>query len=168
MYPFQEKPCERGGDGITILSSCNGLICASHAGYIFDVWNPCTGEYRVIRSPFEFENRCLGFVYDFKACDYMFVSIYCQPRTDVSQVEINTLGSDSWENYYSYNPYQISGVKHGVVLNGAVHWFAKFRTSKEWKPPQLLISMDMEEIPQPEYMDDFGYKFVERSPLLAL
>ncbi|XP_026458001.1 F-box/kelch-repeat protein At3g23880-like [Papaver somniferum] len=120
MYPFEGKPSHRGGDGITIVGSCNGLICASHARYIFYVWNPCTGEYKVIRSPFGFQNRSFGFGYDSQTCDYKFVSVYCHPDRDVSEVEIYSLGSDSWENYHLCNPYIISG-KHGVFLNGAVH-----------------------------------------------
>ncbi|XP_026444569.1 uncharacterized protein LOC113344898 [Papaver somniferum] len=93
--------------------------------------------------------RCFGFGYDSKTCDYKFVSVYCQPDVDgyedmdVSQVEIHTLGSDSWENYHSYNPYQINE-KRGVFLNGAIHWSANLRTSLEWQP-RLLISMDMED-----------------------
>ncbi|XP_026444571.1 F-box/kelch-repeat protein At3g06240-like [Papaver somniferum] len=121
MYPFKEKPAgDGGGDGIAIVGSCNGLICASHVGYIFYIWNPRTGEYKVIRSPFGFQDRSFGFGYDPKTRDYKFVSIYCHPDRDVSQVEMYTLGSDSWENYHSYNPYDISG-KHGVFLRGAVH-----------------------------------------------
>ncbi|XP_026415812.1 F-box/kelch-repeat protein At3g06240-like [Papaver somniferum] len=152
-YPFEEKP-RRGDDGIIIAGSCNGLICASHAGDIFYIWNPCTGENKVVRPPSGFQHRSFGFGYDSRTRDYKFVSVYCHPDRDVSQVEIYSLGSDTWENYRLYNPYIIS-VKHGVFLNGAVHWLANLRG--EWRALSV-IAMDMEdgefkEIPPPKHMD---------------
>lgn len=180
MYPFQ-NPC---GDGsIEIVGSCNGLICACHAGCVFYVWNPYTAEYKVIlsmESPLGFltkdSNRRMGygcsdtnigygFGYDSKSCSYKFVSIFSEPDTDLSEVQMYRLGSGLWKSFDSCIAYQFSREEPGVFLDGALHWLVSSHMGNDESQPRVLISMDMEdgvfkEIAQPEHMDDFDYTFV--------
>ncbi|XP_026390904.1 F-box protein At3g07870-like [Papaver somniferum] len=96
------------------------------------------------------------------------MSVCSKRNTEVSRVEIYTLGSDSWKTSMSCIPYKLSGEEPGVFVNGALHWLANTFTSNNNYKPRVIVSFDLEEeifkeIPLPEEvrMDDFDYRFVD-------
>ncbi|XP_026439722.1 F-box/kelch-repeat protein At3g06240-like [Papaver somniferum] len=136
----------------------------------FYVWNPFTGEYKVILRTRDdgCSRKCIivtGFGYDPRTCDYKFVRIFHRPDSDVSEVEMYNLGSDSWKAYNSCINYEFSRGETWVFLKGALHWLAYSHISNKYG--QLsLVSIDLEdgvfkEIPLPKHKDDFDYIFVD-------
>lgn len=156
--------------GTRILSTCNGLIFASTPiGYDIYIWNPVTKEYKILpytksimcRMRYVYEIGC-GFGYDCGIEDYKVVAIVHDKNSNYSDVEVYTLGLDTWRMSSSI-PYRLAkGGPAGVFFNGALNWLAQSCSGTKL---QVLLSFDMKdeifvEIHQPENLDKFNYKFV--------
>ncbi|XP_026416370.1 F-box protein CPR1-like [Papaver somniferum] len=66
-----------------------------------------------------------GFGYDYKTDDYKLVRLVIDWDLKCSDVDVNTLGSNTWKNTPSipYYPYY-QGIS-GVLFNGVLHWIAR-------------------------------------------
>ncbi|XP_026409925.1 F-box protein CPR1-like [Papaver somniferum] len=136
-YPFWDKNIKT----LVAVGSCNGLICLGISSgrkridekSCICVWNPLTGEYKIIEVPvndlsYSSESSyCVryGFGYDNNIDDYKLVRILD------NEFRIYNLGSKSWKTIQCTERYMFPGsnsrlnVKRrlsGVLHNGALHW----------------------------------------------
>ncbi|TXG71589.1 hypothetical protein EZV62_000168 [Acer yangbiense] len=108
---------------LTVIGSCNGLLCIRNSGDILCIWNPWTRRYKTVSSE---PNRVTilsrvtslsGFGYDHSTDDYIIVRF-----TNI--VEIYSRKTDSWFQMGRL-PQQIwhsSLKKIGFFVNGALYW----------------------------------------------
>ncbi|XP_026404913.1 F-box/kelch-repeat protein At3g23880-like [Papaver somniferum] len=137
-YPFINEPRIE----FQLLGSCDGLVSFGVSSGTLDVdqensiciWNPSIGEYKKISMPFsdfiggqEWDWKCnarYGIGYDCIVDDYKLVRIGDSENSGRFQVEVYTLGLDSWKTVeficYSFR----HGIRRfpGVLLNGTLHW----------------------------------------------
>ncbi|XP_026400331.1 F-box/kelch-repeat protein At3g06240-like [Papaver somniferum] len=105
-----------------------------------------------------------AFGYDPKINNYKVVRIVCPSNADtmVSEVEIYTLGSNSWRTIRD-TPYNILGRLPGVFMNGVIHWLSNPLPSRSnSKFSHVLLSFNMSEevfleIPYPVIFEKFEH-----------
>ncbi|XP_062009861.1 F-box/kelch-repeat protein At3g06240-like [Rosa rugosa] len=105
---------------IRILGSCNGLICVECQGVGIVVWNPCTGEYKVLPNP---PTDChpsdfYGFGYDSTTDDYKIIR--GRRSSEEALIHVFTLKTGSWRTTRDHDYAEFWG--KGCLFNGALHW----------------------------------------------
>lgn len=118
---------------LSLLSSCNGLICLHEFSYkkdVISVWNPILGDHLVLPQPKRksVATRIRGFGYNQSTNQYKVIQIlsYKDQATISSsklQVEVHTIGTNTWRSIGDL-PYVLNQPYYGVFLNGALHWYA--------------------------------------------
>ncbi|XP_026382703.1 F-box/kelch-repeat protein At3g06240-like [Papaver somniferum] len=137
---------------ITILGSCNGLICLQSDPELLFVWNPITNDYHKLpQAPNEpqgvvFPVKIFGFGYDCKTGDYKVVKIFMPGRVKLSKVwiYIYTLGTNSWRVLADV-PYVffLSGeLKNGTGLNGLLRWLVH-PLGRGNRPIRIVLCFDV-------------------------
>ncbi|KAK6918768.1 F-box associated domain, type 3 [Dillenia turbinata] len=141
--PFGDKMPE-----FDIIGSCNGLLCLHNSLFkdpIF-VYNPFT--QTCIELPksvqYSIQEVVFGFGYHPKACEYKIVKIAyyrTSPNGQLlirrSDVQVFTLGSDSWRSIGKM-PYILDGCRPSEALvNGRLHWVTGRRNSHQ------IVSFDL-------------------------
>ncbi|KAM5580274.1 F-box/kelch-repeat protein [Rosa sericea] len=118
---------------ILIVGSCNGLICLIldfhhfriEECFTFMLWNPCTGEYRVLPHPPVHSSRdCFfGFGYDSTTDDYKVI-LGNSYKSGYEYVVVFMLKRGSWRKLERLNRY--FGVRRvGCLVNETLHWVLK-------------------------------------------
>ncbi|KAH7544131.1 hypothetical protein JRO89_XS15G0113700 [Xanthoceras sorbifolium] len=134
-------------DRLSLLTSCNGLLCLHDLGYKKDeisVCNPFLREHMVlpqVRSK-RILRRIIGFGITQSTNQYKLIQILNSKNqaenSDKFQVEIFTLGTDMWRNN-GFLPYQLIQPSYGAFSHGALHWYAHSHDKKT-----LMCSFDLE------------------------
>ncbi|XP_026431745.1 F-box/kelch-repeat protein At3g06240-like [Papaver somniferum] len=143
-----------------VLGYCHGLVCVRVRMFMDQVflWNSCTREYkkltllRHIESSDDISYIKYGFGYDCKMEDYKVVSFVGYKKERGCEVQIYTLGSNSWRrmNHISYDlscnncvcEVVVNG-SHQLNFKGAIHWIANV-DSVGTHASKVVISFDFE------------------------
>ncbi|XP_062009182.1 F-box/kelch-repeat protein At3g06240-like [Rosa rugosa] len=134
-----------------LVGSYNGLICLSFYGDTADtfmLWNPCTGESKLLPKPTAFDTSYgvfYGFGYDSAADDCKIVRGNCRSRNgggigDGPQetiIEVFALKTGCWRTLETVDNVVLSD--QGCFVNGALHWF------NEQRFPVALMCFDLAE-----------------------
>ncbi|KAK1566774.1 hypothetical protein Q3G72_004082 [Acer saccharum] len=122
-------------DRLSLLTSCNGLLCLRDLGYKKDeisVCNPILKDYMILpqlRSK-RVHRKILGFGITQSTNQYKLIQILnCKDQAENSdnfQVQIFTLGTNMWRNI-GYLPYKLIQPSYGAFLHGVLHWSSNSR-----------------------------------------
>ncbi|KAG7583271.1 F-box-like domain superfamily [Arabidopsis suecica] len=119
-----------------IISHCDGLLlCDTYECGRLVVWNPCTGQTRLIQANIlVISNRyVLGYVNNKKSCNsykiLTFNSLQCLVDSSRAKFEIYEFNSDSWRILDDIHP-DCCPISKGVTLKGNAYWFASDNKSK--------------------------------------
>ncbi|KAK1577701.1 hypothetical protein Q3G72_024097 [Acer saccharum] len=117
-------------DRLSLLTSCNGLLCLRDLGYKKDKISVCNSILRdhmilpQLRSK-RVNRRILGFGITQSTNRYKLIQILNYKNqaenSDKFQVQIFTLGTDMWRNI-GYLPYELIQPNYGAFLHGELHW----------------------------------------------
>lgn len=118
---------------LSLLSSCNGLICLHEFSYkqdIISVCNPILGDHLVLPQlkRKNVATRIRGFGYNHCTNQYKVIQILSyKDQASISsskpQVEVHTIGTNTWRNIGDL-PYVLNQPYYGAFLNSALHWYA--------------------------------------------
>ncbi|XP_058208714.1 F-box protein At3g07870-like [Rhododendron vialii] len=135
---------------LRISGSCHGLVCLSvmPIASILIIWNPATRVFKDLPvSNVQRPNAgpikvVLGFGFDSGSKDYKVLRIvnYCYP---LNQVEIYSLGTDTWREIEANVRFIIFEASSRVFVRGRFHWTALgFR---ELNGRELIVTFDLGE-----------------------
>ncbi|KAK9160184.1 hypothetical protein Syun_006525 [Stephania yunnanensis] len=125
-------------DYYDVAGSCDGLILLIPYRGCFGIWNPSTGEFISIPSPYCSENYILtmpwhenmyGFGYGSNRSDYKIVSIFGTGNVKVFSTQS---GSRMWKTIEGSNIHVVFDDSlyiynsNGIFARGAVHWLMCF------------------------------------------
>ncbi|GLT56478.1 hypothetical protein SLA2020_295160 [Shorea laevis] len=139
-------------EGITLLGSCNGLICCLIRLNDFQnviIWNKSTGDIHVTRWPRygtrnkEEHSPCLmqhGFGYDSINDDYKVVGISCIH----AETKVYSLRNNTWKSTHKGLPFinaLTNNERKGLIVGGALHWMAGL----DWNTgnPNIVVAFDL-------------------------
>lgn len=118
---------------LSLLSSCNGLICLHEFSYkqdVISVWNPILGDHLVLPQlkRKNVATSIRGFGFSQSTNQYKVIQILSHKDQAVIssgelQVEVHTIGTNTWRNIGDL-PYVLDQPYYGAFLNGALHWYA--------------------------------------------
>ncbi|KAG4945978.1 hypothetical protein AAZX31_15G110000 [Glycine max] len=154
-------------NSITLLGSCNGLLCISNVADDIAFWNPSLRQHRILpylpvprrRHPDTtlFAARVCGFGFDHKTRDYKLVRISyfvdLHDRSFDSQVKLYTLRANAWKTLPSL-PYALCCARTmGVFVGNSLHWVVTRKLEPD--QPDLIIAFDLthdifRELPLPD------------------
>ncbi|XP_026377726.1 F-box/kelch-repeat protein At3g06240-like [Papaver somniferum] len=172
-----EFPIEYKEHFVQVLGSCNGLVCLGmqsidwHYKINVFIWNPLIRKYKEILTPFSFSSMRYGFGYDCINDTFKPVRIGENKETRGVEIQVYTLGSDSWDKTQPI-PYSFP-LDHrndsGLLFNGALHWFG-INTAKETSF-EVIISFNIStkrfiDVPLPEYTSRYRNRRQYRSVAL--
>ncbi|CAI0439783.1 unnamed protein product [Linum tenue] len=167
---FRSNPSPPAQIGvITLIGSCNGLVCFSNDADMAIITNPATQQTHVtpaIPNPLMdlvsiadcvYRYGC-GFVYDSVSDDYKVIKLH-----QMLMLGFDANGEDFHSELVIYGvrsnssvsvkfPYFLSAEKMGVFVAGAIHWVVHDDRDRG----DLVVGFDLglgecKEIPQPEY-----------------
>ncbi|KAK7303379.1 hypothetical protein RJT34_14283 [Clitoria ternatea] len=158
-------------NNISLLGSCNGLLCICNVADDIAFWNPSIRQHRILPylpSPRRahpettlFAARVYGFGFDPLAKDYKLVRISyfvdLHHRTFDSQVILFSLRANAWKTLPSM-PYALCCARTmGVFVSHALHWVVTRKLEPD--QPDLIISFDLRydvfrEVPLPDVGDE--------------
>lgn len=95
---------------VSVLCSCNGLLCLNIEENALCLWNPSTGEYRNILSPGKFPNASsvaiYGLGYDSSIDDYKLVrALFTRGVADEMEMSVLSLKTDDFWRLIGTYPY---------------------------------------------------------------
>ncbi|XP_027151926.1 F-box protein At3g07870-like [Coffea eugenioides] len=156
-----------------VVSSCNGLLCLSNSLFHDGpyVYNPFTGDYKVLPKSTEFQDQdvVLGFGFHPNTNEYRVIRIVyywnlyeLPPRMSRrfryrnfpgSEVQIFCQGSEKWRVIGDI-PYKLDQSSGGVFVNGKLHWVSLWGKN-HCRRDRILVSFDLSneifsEVPLPE------------------
>ncbi|CAK9162926.1 unnamed protein product [Ilex paraguariensis] len=123
--------------GISIVGSCNGLVCLCDNGHLFAVFNPATREFKAL--PIlpsasllpneEFDFKAAAFGYDPITKDYKVLqisSIFNRHRLDHYLFQIYTLSTNTWREIDAAMPAYFDEMYPliNTYRKGVHHWSA--------------------------------------------
>lgn len=112
------------------------------------VLNPSTTDFKEIRVPTKLTGKgkiklrsLFWFGYDYKIADYKLVRVVGLDSRGKEnfEVEVYTLGLDSWRKIDEHVSYKFEKHQPGVLVNGALHWFVVSNV----KRVKVLVSFDI-------------------------
>ncbi|XP_019192972.1 PREDICTED: F-box protein At3g07870-like isoform X2 [Ipomoea nil] len=156
----------------SVVGSCNGLLCLSDSllNQSLCVYNPFTGDYKVLPRFMEFEEQqvVIGFGFHPGIKDYKVIRIVQYTNTyhgqvtpspyrrrigfrryDRSDVQVFSLARNIWRSI-GKTPYQIAPKSSSVVFNGRWHCLSRLGRDR------LILSLDLadeqfREVQKPEF-----------------
>ncbi|XP_026433097.1 F-box/kelch-repeat protein At3g06240-like [Papaver somniferum] len=158
-YPFKARRW-----GMSVVGSCNGLLCVANLAQQICIWNPLTNMYKVVSSLSLDVLGChgnilgfkYGFCYDSHAEEYKVVRII-DLEYDFSVIEVYVEGSNTFEAYTRI-PFSFTfGDVFGVLVNGNLHWIGNHRSGSG----SLILAFRIRdesfaELPLPENVKDLS------------
>ncbi|XP_062014059.1 F-box/kelch-repeat protein At3g23880-like [Rosa rugosa] len=125
-------PFKQPDDVVRILSSCNGLVCASalyNKEYLnpsnLHIWNPSTGFFQKLPDSLNMQSLCyFGFGYLSATGDYKVIVKIELADLRKKEAEIFSWRANTWKTIQV--PYGLPFFGEGFLLNEALHWF-KFK-----------------------------------------
>nr|ABN09117.1 Cyclin-like F-box; Galactose oxidase, central [Medicago truncatula] len=136
-------------DNITLLGSCNGLLCISNGKIQCALWNPNIRKHWFIRylpisrcaeSETEKFLVCFyGLAFDPFADNYKLLrvncTVYLKDRTFNSQVRLFNLKTNSWKILPNM-PYAVLSTAHsgGVFVENSLHWAVTEKINDRFQP----------------------------------
>ncbi|KAI3457104.1 hypothetical protein Pfo_013767 [Paulownia fortunei] len=135
---------------LTIVGSCNGLLCLSddrvYYMHTIILWNPCIKKSVLLPKPNPIYNsygtfaQSLGFGFDPVANDYKVVRItYVDCVRGQAQVELYKLSTGVWQDMsYLGLDCVIYNKSRPAYVNGATHWVARYMDLYD-----LIVLFDM-------------------------
>ncbi|PIA50775.1 hypothetical protein AQUCO_01200194v1 [Aquilegia coerulea] len=121
-----------------VIGSCNGFIClADDSGRYRSIFicNPVIGDVFLVPDNVTFfgyaHGAYFGFGYDMKTNVYKVVKMRYITDEKYYQVEIHTLGTNTWRNIGKVK--EILGhlsTSSGVLVNGSLHWLGTLHDSE--------------------------------------
>ncbi|XP_031105904.1 F-box protein At3g07870-like isoform X2 [Ipomoea triloba] len=143
----------------SVVGSCNGLLCLSDSllNQSLCVYNPFTGDYKVLPRFMEFEEQqvVIGFGFHPVTKDYKVIRIVMYTNTyqgqvavspyqrriglrryDRSNVQVFSLASNLWRSI-GKTPYLIAPKSSSVVLNGRWHCLSRLGRDR------MILSFDL-------------------------
>ncbi|XP_061344338.1 F-box protein CPR1-like [Gastrolobium bilobum] len=162
-------------NSITLLGSCNGLLCICNVADDIAFWNPSLRKYRILpclpstrRSDADaslLAVRVYGFGHESFAGDYKLVRILFlydwHNRSFESQVKLYSLRTNSWKTLPSM-PYALCCARTmGVFVGNALHWVVTRKL--EPNQPDLIVAFDLRlevflVVPLPEIGDEGNFE----------
>ncbi|KAA8543883.1 hypothetical protein F0562_021940 [Nyssa sinensis] len=120
---------------LTLVNSCNGLLCLCHSAYHIIVFNPVTGEQMTLPKSTKVENikagtdSVFGFGFSSRTNQYKVVRVIYQnqnPRRGKSGLarsvaQVHTLGTRSWRTIQK-SPLLLCNASYTTFLNVVIHW----------------------------------------------
>lgn len=155
-------------DRMSIVGSCNGLICLHENKGDFFLWNPCTRDTLKLPGVTYFLSSPMfyGFGYDSTIEDYKVIvggTSSSESGLLTTTIALFTLKSGSWRTVQGLNYVKLNG--QGCLLNEALHW-----VEFEWRwegyfnvLSSRIISFDLagekfqEMVPLSSYLSDQKY-----------
>ncbi|KAG4387662.1 hypothetical protein AAZX31_09G010500 [Glycine max] len=153
---FLNHPLMCYSNNITLLGSCNGLLCISNVADDIAFWNPSLRQHRILPSlPLPrrrlhpdttlFAARVYGFGFDHTSPDYKLVRISyfvdLQDRSFDSQVKLYTLRANAWKTLPSM-PYALCCARTmGVFVGNSLHWVVTRKLEPD--QPDLIVAFDL-------------------------
>ncbi|KAL3535299.1 hypothetical protein ACH5RR_003760 [Cinchona calisaya] len=146
------KSCAENGLNLSVIGSINGLVCLNEFEHKHDViylWNPTIGESVTLQVP-EGERSypntvSYGFGLSNETRQYKIVRIFQELEKITrkklkSNCDVYTFGEEpgSWRRIGDA-PFLYSCNKHGVFINGNLHWLIH-----DQEGPQLISCFDLE------------------------
>jgi len=110
-----------------LIASCDGLLCFTINQRLAVLYNPCIRKIKKL--PFIDLPRVQGstlyaFGYDPFIDNYKVVAVFwygSYHRAYKTQVEVHTLGTDSWRRIKDF-PSNVRLDRHGIFVSGTVNW----------------------------------------------
>ncbi|XP_071700712.1 F-box/kelch-repeat protein At3g23880-like [Rutidosis leptorrhynchoides] len=158
-----DYPLKYRNNPVSIVGSCNGLLCILVDDETLFIWNPSTR--RSNRLPYcNFETGAgwymsYGFGYDTLTDDYKVVVMF-QFETGYTEVKIYSLRRGNWKTLSDFPQLNVFG-DDGKFLNGAIHWFVSRDLGPSYSWTIVSVGLGNEsygEVPQPVY--DEGDKYL--------
>ncbi|KAL5567454.1 hypothetical protein UlMin_024029 [Ulmus minor] len=105
------------------IGSCNGLVCFNHWDDCTALWNPVTGDKRLIPDPMldSHYNYHLSFGFDHINNDYKLVRITEDNYSFELRVEIFRLSTNSWREVKGISGYEISFSDTFEIVNEVLY-----------------------------------------------
>ncbi|XP_076891824.1 F-box/kelch-repeat protein At3g23880-like [Bidens hawaiensis] len=153
-YPFKHL-----SKLVSVVGSCNGLVCIAVYRSALFIWNPSTRKsHRLPPSDYEKHIGLFalhGFGYQQSTGDYKVVEIFPKLKSRETLVRIYSSKDGNWKEMGVY-PRVFSFFDFGKFSNGALHWIAANDLGG-----RIIVALDLEketygEVLQPDY--DAGYK----------
>ncbi|KAM7491693.1 hypothetical protein LguiA_034614 [Lonicera macranthoides] len=151
---------------ITILSTCNGLICCGNISYRsrsnFYVYNPSNQKFAIIPRPVDITLRksiiSMNLAFDpSKSTIYKIICVVSISRPPFGRkVRIDVYSSETGTWKLSVESCNVSGIaifSGGIYCNGAIHWLT-------WGLSTNYFDLDQERIqvmPMPPFPRELGY-----------
>lgn len=134
---------------LTIVGSCNGLLCLSddrvYYMHTIILWNPCLKKSVLLPKPNLIYNsygtftQSLGFGFDHVSSDYKVVRITYVDFARHPQVELYKLSTGVWQDMsYLELDYVVYNRSRQAYVNGATHWVANYMDFYD-----LIVLFDM-------------------------
>ncbi|KAI3937248.1 hypothetical protein MKW92_051297, partial [Papaver armeniacum] len=140
-FPFKSNDYD-----MSIVGSCNGMLCIANMKQTICIWNPCTRMFKDIpTSPLNLlpQRRPIGgmkqgFGYDFQNEEYKLVRFWYNYGNG-SIAGVYKEGSDTWKANQVIPCVLDDGNAFGVLVNGYLHWIAKHCFTSETR--RLALSL---------------------------
>ncbi|KAF5201765.1 F-box family protein [Thalictrum thalictroides] len=164
---------------ISIIGSCNGLVCLSNDKSYVLVWNPSTREYAFVSPGYcgdgtknnEHSTAVMGFGYDSVTEDYKLVKIEyfydaygfgSMTEFDRCEVRVYTLGTNSWRliDDTPSPPCYIGNLTRVAHVNGVLYWVGLRGIGIELSKSIISFNLRTEkfgEVSWPEF-EDHSYR----------
>ncbi|KAG5547667.1 hypothetical protein RHGRI_013384 [Rhododendron griersonianum] len=155
--------------GFDVYGSCDGLLLIGDYVGVQYLANPSTREFRKLPpSPFKLHSwkflNFYGFGYDSQSHDFKVVSI-SRYRESADIVSLYALKTNSWKKIEN-SPYghSVMGDNSGVLVSGALHWFARTSTGTDI----LAVDLADEKIRTIPTLDCTGFELVVHGGCLCV
>ncbi|TKY59461.1 F-box protein CPR30 [Spatholobus suberectus] len=143
-------PAPKYGCKVCIVGPCRGFVLLTNKYMVkidacldffdFVVWNPSTGVHKRINNVSMYAHLC-GIGYVSSTDDYVVVNVTLrQPGGRFcTEVHCFSLRTNSWSHIEDAVPYFYLGseFRHGLLLNGALHWLVESTDTRH-----LIIAFD--------------------------
>lgn len=119
---------------MSVVGSCNGLICLKgNKGEVL-LWNPCTRVTKMLPgiACFYFCPKFYGFGYDSTIEDYKVILGGESTTADGMMIAVFTLKSGLWRTKQYLDSFKLHG--QGCLVNGALHWVELKWSGEELRP----------------------------------
>ncbi|XP_059428697.1 putative F-box protein At3g17480 [Corylus avellana] len=147
-----ETPEKIGSPGKgMVVGSCNGLVCLYNGGRNITLWNPATGEDKILPplgiNPKSRANlNSVGFGYhlnDYKVVRILYSRGEPLDRPASTQVEVYSTSTGCWRVFDAIVPCFINNLNSSVILKGVPYWIGHSYNTFRYTYRECVIYFDM-------------------------